>query len=296
MTSVVLELQREALDRNIRISDLLRKALVISRKLKQSEFQKWVEDELNGYKREVPNYRIVWGQVRGWNPYTRIWMPLIFSNPEEGDAASKRPAGQSVAELESLIESGESDGYHIPFSQKIQRQLSKGFDFETEISLHVPHTSIVKILDAVRTVILNWALALEEEGISGEGLLFSEMEKQAAVHSPQNINNFFGAVQNPQIAQGNHHVIQEATLQIDATTLADFLRALEDKQSQFGLNERKLAELQSDMATLQAQAKSPNPKNTIVRESLTSIRNILEGAVGGAASPLLFDIGKMLFG
>ncbi len=49
MSSVIVELQREALDRNVHVSDLLRKALVVARNLALTEFQRWIELELNGY-------------------------------------------------------------------------------------------------------------------------------------------------------------------------------------------------------------------------------------------------------
>jgi hypothetical protein len=47
MSSVIVELQREALDRNVHVSDLLRKALVVARNLALTEFQSWIELELN---------------------------------------------------------------------------------------------------------------------------------------------------------------------------------------------------------------------------------------------------------
>ena len=57
MSSLVFELQRDALNRNASVSDLLRKALVVSKKLKISEFEKWVTNELNGYSEDIPDYR-----------------------------------------------------------------------------------------------------------------------------------------------------------------------------------------------------------------------------------------------
>jgi hypothetical protein len=44
-----LELQRDALERSIAVSDLLRKALVVSRKLGIDSIQEWLNSELNGY-------------------------------------------------------------------------------------------------------------------------------------------------------------------------------------------------------------------------------------------------------
>jgi len=64
--SIVLELQKEALDRNCSVSDLLRRALVVAKKLKLAEFERWVGNELAGYKgpvNEVPEYRVLLGQV-----------------------------------------------------------------------------------------------------------------------------------------------------------------------------------------------------------------------------------------
>jgi hypothetical protein len=61
MSSIVSHLQLEALDRNVRVSDLLRKSLVVARKLKLSELQSSIEKERSDYRRtdEVTDYREV---------------------------------------------------------------------------------------------------------------------------------------------------------------------------------------------------------------------------------------------
>ena len=43
MSSLVEELQRDALDSKIYVSDLLRKSLVVATKLNLADFSKWVE-------------------------------------------------------------------------------------------------------------------------------------------------------------------------------------------------------------------------------------------------------------
>lgn len=137
MTAVILQLQQDALDRDVPVSDLLRKALVIARKLALQEFQIWIENELKGYRndQEAPDYRQVSGDVRGWNPY-RGWMPLIFENPKAGESISRRKSTQSIAELEHLTqENVDSNFLHMPYSQATQRELSKGFGFDTQVSL-----------------------------------------------------------------------------------------------------------------------------------------------------------------
>ena len=297
MSSVIIELQREALDQDIPVSDLLRKALVVARKLKLSEFQEWIENELNGYKGKVPEYRMATGKIRGWNPYNG-WIPLMFEDPREGETLSRRATGQSIAELEDLVRQGsKSSTLHMPYPQEIQRRLSKGFGYETEVSLFVGRSSIVKVIDAVRNIILNWALKLEEEGILGEGLSFSDNEKAVAVQSPQNINNFYGSVQNPQIAQGNEQAIQvSSTFQVDIYAIKSLINRIEKTVSKISLTQDAKEELTSEIATLQAQVSSPNPKKGIVKESLLSIKNILEAAGGSATGQLIIEVGKMVFG
>ena len=49
MTSLVLELQHEAMDPQIRIDDLLRKAVVVATTLGLDDFRVWAAKELEGY-------------------------------------------------------------------------------------------------------------------------------------------------------------------------------------------------------------------------------------------------------
>ncbi|WP_425460227.1 hypothetical protein, partial [Leptospira semungkisensis] len=54
---IVIQLQSEATDTNISITDLLRKAQIVASKLSIEEFRKWITNEMYGYKNEkVPEY------------------------------------------------------------------------------------------------------------------------------------------------------------------------------------------------------------------------------------------------
>jgi len=61
--SLVLELQRKALNPAISVSDLLRSALVVASKLNISDYEIWVKNELNGYTStdNSPSYREIDG-------------------------------------------------------------------------------------------------------------------------------------------------------------------------------------------------------------------------------------------
>ena len=178
MTGLVFELQRDSLNSEIRVSNLLRKALVISKKLDIIEIEEWLKKELYGYLStdDIPKYRSVRGEVKVWNPY-RGWQPLYFDDIEMAEKFSERNTCQSIAELESL---SESDGSRtrMPFPQHIERFLMKSMEFPLQPTLITDKTEIIGILDFVRNIILNWSLELEQKGIFGEGMSFSNEEKR----------------------------------------------------------------------------------------------------------------------
>ena len=91
MSSLVEELQRDALDHRARLSDLLRKAKTIAVKLDLPELEKWVENELNGYQSgaDVPDYRVIIGQLQGFNPY-HGWRPVQFNDTVTEQKFTKR--------------------------------------------------------------------------------------------------------------------------------------------------------------------------------------------------------------
>ena len=80
MAKLVLELQRDAMAESCSVSDLLRKAMVVAKKLRIPDFELWVSHELNGYPpgAEIPKYREVVGDVEAWNPYNG-WIPIFVS-------------------------------------------------------------------------------------------------------------------------------------------------------------------------------------------------------------------------
>lgn len=103
MTSIVIDLQRQALDAKTRVSDMLRTALVVASKLDVSELRQWCRHELDGYDdHPVPQYRKVKGTVMALNPM-RGWIPVGFPDAALGDQLATRAAVQSVSELEDLI-------------------------------------------------------------------------------------------------------------------------------------------------------------------------------------------------
>lgn len=209
MNSIVLELQRESLDSKISIVQLLRKALLISRKLGLADFESWINSELNGYENgtQIPDYRIVRGSIQAYNPYNGIWMPIFFESAKESELLSSRKISQKITELEKLSEKDNQSQLHVPFPNEIETRLVKRLDVPSRPVLIVPYTSLIGIIETVRNIILDWTMKLESEGILGDGINFSEKDKTNAISNNQiNITNFqgiIGNINNSEIQQNN---------------------------------------------------------------------------------------------
>jgi hypothetical protein len=219
MTSLILDLQRDALDSNIRVSDLLRKALVAARKLGIKDFEAWINLELNGYVewKNIPTYRMLQGQIEAWNPFYG-WQPVIFEDPEYAKALSSCSVSQSIGEIEATIGDHKPQGRLImSLPQETEYEIIQGLDLTTKVSRRVSAARIVNILDAVRNIILGWSLKLEQDGILGEGLAFSDREKEIAAQGIYLVNNFYASAT---IQQGNISSSQ-ITAQNDVTVGGD---------------------------------------------------------------------------
>ena len=207
MTSLVTELQREALDKSVEVADLLRKALVVARKLRIEEIQTWLKSELNGYSNveEIPEYRSVHGEVKAFNPYNGMWMPIVFaeSTADLHRSLISRKCAQSVAELEDLLED-KSGMLIMPYPSGVTARLTNALDLDSPPVLIISGAKLRGILDATRTTVLEWALQLEEQGITGEGFSFSKEEQTAASGVVFNI----GSMSHSQIQGGTSRSTQ----------------------------------------------------------------------------------------
>src|SRR5258708_22437234 len=66
---LVLEIQRDALDKDVPVTTLLRKVRLAAAKLQLTNVEDWVHHEFNGYTGELPAYRKTRGTPTALNPY-----------------------------------------------------------------------------------------------------------------------------------------------------------------------------------------------------------------------------------
>jgi len=199
---IVLQLQSEALNENVDIETLLRKAYLVARKLNLHEFETWILNEQNGYKEAIPEYRTVRGEIKALNPY-RGWMPVLLEG-ELADALSKLPLSNPISFISEIYNGEKSVAFTI--NGEITESLNKMLEIQTKYCFISSKSELRKIISAVRNKVLEWSLLLEENGIIGADLQFSQDEINTA-HTSQVINNFtnnfFSSAKDTNIQQGN---------------------------------------------------------------------------------------------
>lgn len=281
------------------VSNLLRKALVVARKLGLRDLEKWTQSELNGYGKgeAIPEYRKFRGEPKAFNPF-HGWQPIRFPDSKTLAMISTKPCDQSVAELETITSRASEGGtLGMTFAPEQEAQLCKAIGMDMQVALIVQLYSITKILDAVRNAILEWSLKLEKDGIRGEGMTFTPDEKRVADSASYSITNFFGPVHDSQIQHGTQGSVQVQTTGVDLVQLRDFIANLKGHTGALPLSREQRAELTADIGTVETQLSSPKPKAAVLRESLHSIRNILEGIAGSViAAELLKRLGPLIAG
>lgn len=206
MDSLVLDLQRDALDRGIHITDLLRKALLVSRKLKIKDIEDWINNELNGYtKNSIPDYRVVYGELKAFNPY-RGWIPVMVDKHWD-KMIRQQNIFLSVSQIESLADKSEGGNFVIKFQATQANIIMQLIGEQFEPALYVPTHHLIRIIDTTKTKIMEFALDLEEKGILGNGIVFSRDEQIRAQTINYNTINI-QHMENSQIQQDADGAIQ----------------------------------------------------------------------------------------
>lgn len=204
--SLVEDLQAEALRADADLPNLLQRALVVATKLDLQKFRAWARLELDGYPGgvEVPQYRQLRGQLSYRNPFHGT-QPALVGDSDLQEQISRAPMSDSVAQISHLVQSG-IDRVQVVLPTDLQMLLMRYFQGPANFFLVVSTHHLRGILDSVKTELIDWTLRLEQDGIIGEGMRFSDAEKVKAVKdeaklTPTFILNLIERMDNSQLQQ-----------------------------------------------------------------------------------------------
>lgn len=282
MTALVPELVNMASTPAVSTADLLRRALVVARRLDAPELVDWIGSELNGYTGEVPVYRVIRGQLLAMNPVNGL-IPFTVRNAEMFDLLTQHRERQSIPELEQLARSEEELLRYFP--PETERKLMQSMSIPMRPQLTFSPVQLQGIVEKVRNRILGWALDLEGRGVLGEGMTFTQQEKQTV----QQIHNYFGNVSGSQIqisSNGSTQTQANTTTGIDLEALRGLIEALGKVLDGGTVQGETADELRAELATLKAHAASSKPKWDIIKATAHTIKTVAEEASGNILGAL----------
>lgn len=296
MASLVLELEQEAYDSSASLSNILRKAKAVAVKLQLKQPTAWVEAELNGYRgKDVPEYRKISGRVKAHNPYVGL-IPMVCPNPEVERLIAEHWVRESVASIEhTLASTGEP---MVPLTGAKAQFLAKHSSVpEFQTYLMISRTALAAILDAVRNRVLDWSLALQADGIMGQGMSFRPEEKakvsgKGDTYNIGSIGNFAGnlggSVAGDVTGTANQNLGQELE------KVAELMRQLRRHAGDVGLDAGDQAKVTRNVEAIEEELRGVVPKPGVVKGLLKSIKATMEGAGGSlVASGVISAISKI---
>ena len=158
MPTLIEQIQQDCVDSSASVSTLLRKVKLAASKLEVAKVEDWVDNELQGYKEAVPDYRMARGTPMAWTPHTGA-QPLLGSGV--GDL-SEMAVSKSIASLEECLAS-KTKNFSITYNASITKVLDKSNGIHAHYYLSVSPNQLARIIDRVRTLVLDWTTGLEKQ-------------------------------------------------------------------------------------------------------------------------------------
>lgn len=289
MAGIVIELQQEVLKQDCDIVNVLRRAHVIATKLQLTEFDSWITHELNGYPNQevCPEYRKIKGVLKAFNPY-QGWIPAMISDIEMETDVCERKMANSISEIVSLCQ--EENDLLSEFTGAQTEILNKIFrtTFPMKYALFIPRTSVMDIIEKVKNTILEWTLKLEEKGIIGDNMTFTEKEKNTAISIPQTINNYYGDTKIVNSSGDNMTVVagDNNNVSFSYEKASKIIEEIEKSINNENLNQDDLETAKDILVDIRDKI-DQKKKPSIIKVTLSGLKDFLIGAGANVAAALI---------
>lgn len=179
--SLVLQLQKDAIDKDKSVTDLLRVAKLAAAKLGLDDAIKWIDLELHGYgDTDLPAYRKRHSTPQAYHTYYG-WQSIMITDPRTHDILSDASIEQPIGSLEEMVERYDGSGiFALHYPPEQVAIICKAIRRQTHVRKALDYGEAYAIIDAVRNLVLEWSLELEKAGIMGENMTFSKEDKKEA--------------------------------------------------------------------------------------------------------------------
>lgn len=189
MSGLIGEIQNDASSDSVSVAQLLRRIKIAASKLKLAQLEEWVEHELSGYPESarLPNYRVLGGVPMAHHRNYGWRMMALGPSEQVNSLFSCCFFRGSVVEIETYAN---TTGYQLlTLPEFLERPTLQNLTGVDKIGLSVDGGKFKAALNGVRNKALDWALAVEAAGVTGQEFSFTAEERNAA---QKVTNNFYG--------------------------------------------------------------------------------------------------------
>lgn len=195
------------------LDDILLKLKVLSHKLKNKELATFVNSELNGYKNEVPTYRIYKGSLMGTieNMKCRRANVTLATRHLKKHGLEKLTLCEFPEKISELIELAKQEEIYKTIPPELYQILSEpivnGY-VVTNAYVPIGKSFILGVLSTIRSKLLDLMFEMEDKFNSAEleNLFKNPTKEQQATINPvinkfiqNNFNSYDGSTQNTRI-------------------------------------------------------------------------------------------------
>lgn len=293
---LIRQIQIDAADSSTSVVQLVRSAKIAASMLNITDAIDWIEHELGGYpspaKGDLPKYRTAHGEGQGWNPYNG-WIPIVIADEDMHEILCSTGISQPPASIERMANDTSDTSPYTEYPIGAQNILRRLTGHNTKFRLRLSRATAPNITDAVRSLVLDWSLALARAGILGEGMNFKPADQQMAQSAS---NSFF--IQNAAVVgnvsgRASVQIHQVATINVDRAR--DTITPVHQLAGMLPANAR--TNLQPFLDEAMAQVTSHTPDQSRLRQALGSMKTICEGLVGNVlAAGFVAALGPLLGG
>lgn len=282
MSSLIRDLENDILE-NKDILSILRKALIISKRLKLEEFEEWINSERLGYndKTNLPDYRIIDCELIEDKIQGTLTLAAISRNvpvkiePQLDELARKLYLDYSISEIYNLCKTYD-DQIRFNAPPVISEILENPYVYR---ACHV--YQLENIIQQVKDKLLDWCLDLEKQGIFGEDFSFTDDEKNNAKNITFNIS-----AKNSQVQIGENNLqINNKNIQI----VSEKLNEIKNVLNQYDIDASEKNEILSKIDIVEEEFQKENSDFDLIKNTINSIKKIGENVLAGVTAQLIFN-------
>ncbi|WP_445345930.1 AbiTii domain-containing protein [Acinetobacter bohemicus] len=259
--SLLREIQNDAVNSNVKVSDLLRKCKILAYRLGNTDFKNWVEYELNGYPKdldELPEYRIL-NNVNSKGHFSGAFgsglrnadVPTYNLPKDLQENLSKANFYSPIATLENLA-SSQSSILTQDWKPIVIAHYGDGM-YENYVCMQawkiIPTSFVIGIVDTIKTKILNFVLEIEminkdagDVESNSNPIPQEKVSQIFNINISGNVGNLASGNSNSNIQQSTNTEIPEEFLELIAKIQDvkeeddEILQELENKIEELGRN------------------------------------------------------------